>query len=183
MQVLKKTWNVISTVLVIIVVILTVALVGVRLFGLQVYTVLSGSMEPTYKTGSIIYVRDVDYKTLEVNDPVTFLLDEDTVATHRIVEIIPDEENQVIRYRTKGDANETVDGKLLHCNNILGKPVFHIPYLGYIVNYIQHPPGMYIVISAGAIVLVLMFLPNIFANENKSSKKDENSSVKDDDSN
>lgn len=53
----KKTWNVISTILVVIVVVIALLLVGARVFGLQVYAVLSGSMEPTYHVGSIIYVK------------------------------------------------------------------------------------------------------------------------------
>lgn len=43
---IRKTWNVISSILVALVVLLALLLVGARLFGLQVYTVLSGSMEP-----------------------------------------------------------------------------------------------------------------------------------------
>ena len=41
-------------------VILALLLAGPRLMGMQVFTVLSGSMEPVYHTGSLIYVRDVD---------------------------------------------------------------------------------------------------------------------------
>ncbi|MEA5152866.1 MAG: S26 family signal peptidase [Oscillospiraceae bacterium] len=51
---LKRIWSIGSTVLVAAAVLLALLLVGVRLFGLRVYTVLSGSMEPTYHTGSII---------------------------------------------------------------------------------------------------------------------------------
>lgn len=54
---LKKIWNVISTILVALVVLLALLLVGARVVGLQVFTVLSGSMEPTYHTGSLIYVK------------------------------------------------------------------------------------------------------------------------------
>ena len=61
---MKKAWNIISSILVALVVLLAIALVGVRLFGLQVYTVLSGSMEPTYHTGSLIYVKRVDPFTI-----------------------------------------------------------------------------------------------------------------------
>ena len=81
---MKKAWSIISSVLVALVVLLAIALVGVRLFGLQVYTVLSGSMEPTYHTGSLIYVKRVDPFTITPGQPITFLLDEDTVATHRV---------------------------------------------------------------------------------------------------
>ena len=62
---IRKTWNIISTVLVALVVLLALLLVGARLFGLQVFTVLSGSMEPTYHTGSLIYVKKVDPYTIQ----------------------------------------------------------------------------------------------------------------------
>lgn len=169
---LKKIWNVISTILVALVVILALLLVGARVVGLQVFTVLSGSMEPTYHTGSLIYVKKVDPYTIEEGQPITFMLDEDTIATHRVVGIVPDEEDPtVIRFRTKGDANDAEDGSLVHYKNVIGTPIFSISYLGYIADYIQHPPGMYIAISAGAVLLLLVFLPDVFADDGKDEKK------------
>lgn len=138
---IRKTWNVISSILVALVVLLALLLVGARLFGLQVYTVLSGSMEPTYHTGSLIYVKKVDPYTIRDGQVITFMLDENTIATHRVVGVVPDEEDStVVRFRTKGDANETEDGGLVHYKNVIGTPVFTIPYLGFVANYIQHPP-------------------------------------------
>ena len=87
----KRIWNIMTSIIVGIAVLLAVALVGVRLVGFQVFSVLSGSMEPTYHVGSLIYVKNVDYRELQPGDVITFLLDEDTVATHRIVEVVPDE--------------------------------------------------------------------------------------------
>ena len=117
----KKVWDIVSSVLVGLVVLLAVLLVGARLVGLQVFTVLSGSMEPTYHTGSLIYVKKVDPFTIKEGQPITFLLDEDTVATHRVVAIVPDEEDPtVIRFRTKGDANEAEDGGLVHYKYVIG---------------------------------------------------------------
>jgi len=172
---LRKIWNTISNILVALVVILALLLVGARIVGLQVFTVLSGSMEPTYHTGSLIYVKKVDPYTIQEGQPITFMLDENTVATHRVVGIVPDEDDPtVIRFRTKGDANEAEDGSLVHYKNVIGTPIFSIPYLGYVANYIQHPPGMYIAISAGAVLLLLVFIPDIFADEddkNESKKK------------
>lgn len=169
---LKKIWNVISSILVALVVLLALLLVGARVVGLQVFTVLSGSMEPTYHTGSLIYVKKVDPYTIEEGQPITFMLDEDTIATHRVVGIVPDEEAPtVIRFRTKGDANDAEDGSLVHYKNVIGTPIFSIPYLGYIADYIQHPPGMYIAISAGAVLLLLVFLPDVFADDSKDEKK------------
>lgn len=172
---IKKIWNVLSGVLVGIVVLLAVALVGVRLVGLQPYVVLSGSMEPTYPVGSLLYVKDVDPFALASGDVITFMLDEDTVATHRIVGVVPDESDpSVVRFRTKGDANDTEDGSLVHYKNVIGSPVFALPKLGYVASYIQNPPGTYVAISAGAILLLLVFLPDLFAPEDgKKKKKDQ----------
>lgn len=167
----KKIWNIITTILVVIIVILAILMAGVRLFGYNVFTILSGSMEPTYHVGSIIYVKDVDYRELKVGDPITFMLNEDTLATHRIVEIVPDEEEpETLRYKTKGDANEDVDGGLVHYKNIVGKPVFTIPYLGYISDFIQNPPGTYIAIAFAAVLLALVFIPDLL-DDDKNEKK------------
>lgn len=164
----KKIWNWLTTILVVLVVILAILLVGARLVGLQVFTVLSGSMEPTYHVGSLIYVKKVDPFQLKSGDVITFMLDEDTVATHRVVEVVQDEEDaSVIRFRTKGDANEAEDGSLVHYRNVIGTPVFTIPKLGYLANYIQHPPGTYVAISAGAILLLLVFIPDLFSDDKK----------------
>ena len=169
---LKKILNVISTILVAIVVVLALLLVGARFIGLNVYTVLSGSMEPTYHVGSLIYVKDVDTDELKAGDVITYMLDEDTIVTHRIVDVIPDETDpSIIRFQTKGDANDSVDGSLVHYKNVIGTPVFSIPKLGYLANYIQKPPGRYIAISAGAIILLLVFLPDLFSDDDKSEKK------------
>lgn len=169
---LKKILNVISTILVAIVVVLALLLVGARFIGLNVYTVLSGSMEPTYHVGSLIYVKDVDTDELKAGDVITYMLDEDTIVTHRIADVIPDETDpSIIRFQTKGDANDSVDGSLVHYKNVIGTPVFSIPELGYLANYIQKPPGRYIAISAGAIILLLVFLPDLFSDDDKSEKK------------
>ena len=167
---LKKTWNIISTVLVAVVVILALLLAGARLLGMQVFTVLSGSMEPTYHTGSIIYVKKIATEDIQPGTVITFMLDEDTVATHRVTAVVPDEEDPtVVRFRTKGDANNAEDGSLVHYKNVIGTPVFTIPGLGYVANYIQHPPGTYVAISAAAVLLLLVFLPDVLAPEKKKS--------------
>ena len=171
MKTVKKIWNAITSLLVILVVIGAMLLGGVRILGYQVFTVLSGSMEPVYHTGSLIYVKDVDYRDLGEGDVITFMLNEDTVATHRIVGVVPDEADpSVIRYRTKGDANDAEDGSLVHYKNVIGSPVFTIPYLGYVANYIQNPPGTYIAISGGAVLMILVFLPDLLGSDEEEKK-------------
>lgn len=158
----KKIGNILSTAVVAVVVVLAVSLVGVRLVGMDVYTVLSGSMEPTYSTGSVIWVKSCEPEDVEVGDPITFVLDENlTVATHRVV-AIDEAEGE---FTTKGDANDQVDGAPVLFENLIGRPVFSVPGLGYFVAYVQSPPGCYIALAAGAVILMLMFLPAIFAKD------------------
>ena len=167
----KSILNWCSSILVILVVALAVALVGVRLVGLKPFVVLSGSMEPIYHVGSLVYVKDVDYKDLKVGDPITYMISQDMVVTHRIIEVLVDEEDpDTIRYFTKGDANSAADGSSVHYKNIIGKPVFSIPYLGYVSSYIQNPPGRYVAIAAGALLILLVFLPDVFADGNSRKK-------------
>ena len=166
---LKKAWDVISTVLVVLVVLFAVLLVGARLIGLNVYTVISGSMEPTYSVGDLIYVKKVPPEHIAVGDPITFVLNEDlVVATHRVVAI--DTDNQ--HYITKGDANEVEDASPVHFNNLLGKPVFSIPLLGYVSNWVQNPPGVYIAVGGGILLLLAVFVPDMVAGFRK--KESEN---------
>lgn len=168
----KKIWNVVTTLLVAAVVLLAIALVGVRLFGLQVYTVLSGSMEPAYPVGALLYDKKVDPAQLRPGDVITFMLDEDTIVTHRIVEVVPDEEDpSVIRFRTKGDANAAEDGSLVHYKNVLGTPVFAIPKLGYFASFVQQPPGLYVAIAFGAVLVLLAFLPDLLGDDKKKKGK------------
>ena len=123
---------------------------------------LSGSMEPNYHVGAIIYVKDVEPKTLQVGDAISFMISENTVATHRIIEVIPDENDpNVVRFRTKGDNNDIADTNPVHCNNVLGKVVGTVPLLGYVSDFVQNPPGTYITLAAAMVMVLVVFLPDI----------------------
>ena len=155
----RRVGRVLSTVFAGVAVLLAMLLAGVRLVGLHPYAVLSGSMQPTYPTGSLLYVRSVD-ATLQKGDAITFLLDENTVVTHRIVDVLPDPEDAtVVRFRTQGDANDAPDGAPVHARNVLGQPAFAIPYMGYVATALQSPPGSYMAIGVVAGLVVFLVLP------------------------
>ena len=157
---LKKVWNIVTTVLVVLMVLCAVFLMGALLLGYQCYTVISGSMEPEFSVGDLLYVKSVDVNTIKEGDPITFILNEDlVVATHRVVRV--DAENQ--RFYTKGDANQIEDRDPVHFKNVIGVPKFSIPKLGYVSDFVQHPPGMYITIGVGVLLILLVFLPDMLA--------------------
>lgn len=138
---------------------LALLLLGGRLLGLKNYIVLSGSMEPAYHIGSLVYVDPVEADALEEGDVITFLLTGDTMATHRIVEVIGSGED--VQFRTKGDANDTEDGSLVRASDVIGKVIFSIPYLGFAASFIQTAAGRAALIAYGAFLLLILILPDL----------------------
>ncbi len=185
-----KIGKAISRILVVIVILIAALMIGPRLFGIQIYSVLSGSMEPEYPVGSLIYVKSTDPEELQIGDVITFRAGEETVVTHRIAEIKKDNNapehvgyetvqdasgvsalSDDLQFVTKGDANPSNDIGTVTPEMIIGKPVFRIPYLGYVSIYIQRPPGRYIAIAVAGGILLLALLPGLFAGNNSSKKE------------
>ena len=185
MKAFRRIWGIITTLAVIAVVVLAILLVGVRVVGLTPYAVLSGSMEPTYHVGSLIYVRKVAPEDVQIGDPITFVVNEDLlVATHRVVDIaVKDEETgeettvevpldePAYYYQTKGDANADVDGAPVYYKNLIGEPVFSVPYLGYLSSALQTKKGMILGVTAALVLLLLLFMPDILRSADESDKK------------
>lgn len=158
MPTIKKIWGIVSLVLVALVVIMAIFLLGSRILGYRVFNIVSGSMEPEYSVGDLIYVKEVDPAAVKQGDVITFILNEDlVVATHRVVRI--DAEKQHIY--TKGDVNDAEDAAPVHFENVIGIPQFSIPVLGHVANFIQNPPGMYIAIFIVSALLIVAFAPDL----------------------
>lgn len=117
----------------------------------RIYSVQSGSMNPTITTGSIVFVRPLS--KYAVNDIVTFrtAVPKQTV-THRIVK--EEQQGHQMIFITKGDANKTNDSSDLLPQNIIGKVFFIIPLLGYLISYVKTPPGFIVFIIIPATIIV-----------------------------
>ena len=84
---MKTGWSIFTTLLLIAAAVLVALFALPRLFGMQLYVVTSGSMEPKYPVGSLLYVQEVEPEDLKVGDAITFLMeDSDSAATHEIRE-------------------------------------------------------------------------------------------------
>lgn len=113
--------------------------------------VLTGSMEPTFKTGSIIYYKKVLEDELKEGDVITFNTKSGKLVSHRIISI----DNGL--YETKGDANSISDVSKVRYENIQGKDAnISIPYLGYYVKFVNE--NLTVVVIFVVIILVSEFL-------------------------
>lgn len=130
--------------------------------------VLSGSMEPTFPVGSIIYYHKCDFEKLEVGDAVTFKA-EDALVTHRITTV-----NGISRtVVTKGDNNTTEDPVPVEENEIVGKATnFAIPYAGYFVTYGKNP----VAIAVMAAILLMNYVLESLCSGQRGNKKNEEES-------
>lgn len=120
---------------------------------IAVKIVQSGSMEPAIKTGSIIIIKPQE--SYSIGDIITFGKESATKipTTHRIVADIISEGQ--IRYETKGDANEERDAGSIPKDEVVGKVLFSIPYIGYLLDLAKKPWGFVLLIGIPATIVVI----------------------------
>lgn len=126
----------------------------------QIKTVLSGSMEPVFQTGSVIAIKLAeDPASFQKGDIITFHI-EDKLVTHRITEAV--ENNGQVFYRTKGDNNDGVDLWNVPAENVVGKYVeVTIPYIGYAMNIAQSKTGTGLLLFVPGLVLLVSAIRSI----------------------
>jgi signal peptidase len=136
----------------------------------KIFIVQSGSMAPAIKMGSIVVVKPAEnYKIGEV---ITFgsYTKLRAPTTHRIYEIKV--VNSQPLYITKGDANNAPDPREISKEEIIGKVLFSIPYLGFAVDFAKKPLGFALIIIFPAVVIIIDEIKNIY-NEIKKKKEKE----------
>jgi signal peptidase len=129
----------------------TVVLSALRIpGGLRIFTVSTGSMSPSVSSGSLIITKQQN--NYFVGDIITFQLDkyQEKTITHRIFSV--SQENDMIRFATKGDANDALDNNLITAEQIIGKVIFHVPFCGSVVAAAKTDIGR----------IFLIFIPTIF---------------------
>ncbi len=149
----KAICNVLGTLLLVIVILLCIPLTLPRLFGCQIYNVVSGSMEPDIPTGSLVYVQRAEAAKIARGDVIAFYGENDTgaIITHRVVK------NQVVsgQFITKGDANEKEDLSPVSYDRFIGEVSFHMPVLGSVLAYVA---TLYGKITVAVLVLAAILL-------------------------
>ncbi|MBS6194408.1 MAG: signal peptidase I [Clostridiales bacterium] len=104
------------------------------LFNIRPRIVLSGSMEPEIPVGSLAYIAGgVSPKEIKTGDVIAYKMGESMQVLHRVIET--DQEKKW--FQTKGDANQQADLGRVEFSRYQGKALFHIPYAGYVVKFMQ----------------------------------------------
>lgn len=125
-----------------------------RLISAEPYTVMSGSMEPTIPTGSIVVSQEVRGEDVRFDDVITYQIRSGNpqTVTHRVVgvDIVENE----TRFRTQGDANNVRDPEPIRPEQVRGKVIYHVPYIGYVGSIIPHAARESVATLAGIALLI-----------------------------
>lgn len=102
-----------------------------HLFGLTIAVIRDDTMQSTYPNGSLVFVRQQAVTEINVGEIITYYVNQgEEVITRRVV--AKDGDAEV--FYTKGDKQQqSEEGKVTKLN-LLGQPIFHLPYLGFIAT-------------------------------------------------
>ncbi|MEK4218223.1 MULTISPECIES: signal peptidase I SipW [Bacillus] len=163
---MKKALKLISNILYVIIftliIVLTLVVISTRssggepaVFGYTLKSVLSGSMDPEFKTGSLILVKEItDVKELQKGDVITFMQDADTAVTHRIIDM--KKQGDHLLFQTKGDNNTAADSAPVSDENVRAQYTgFQLPYAGYMLHFASQPIGTAILLIVPGVMLLI----------------------------
>ena len=151
-----KALSAVATVLLLAVMAVALPFSVPKLFGYQIYNVLTQSMEPAMPVGSAIYVKRCDPQALRQGEIITYRLSEATglVETHLVVE----NDTQAKQLITKGDANALPDVDPVSYERVVGKVVICIPVLGTVSEMLHSGPGVTACVAIFALAIILWTL-------------------------
>ncbi|MDD6188788.1 MAG: signal peptidase I [Clostridiales bacterium] len=165
-KVAAKLINIVSIAIIVLAVLVLLNVVMTRsgdvpsVMGYSVFRVMTGSMEPTIPTYSIIVTHAVEPSEIEEGDVISYFSKDPAlngaVNTHRVVDIY--EEEGTVFYQTRGDANNADDLYPPTADDIIGKVVFSSYFIGAIVRLISNPLVFFPLILVPLLVMLILNL-------------------------
>jgi signal peptidase I len=132
------------------------------------FVVLSGSMEPSIGTGSVVIVQKA-LQTFSIGEVITFKRSGGDPVTHRVTSVKT--ENGETMYETKGDANNAPDASLVSHSQVLGNVVWTLPHVGKFIALGKTPAGFILMVIIPATLVVYEELRSVKHELAKSFKK------------
>lgn len=133
--------------------------------------VLSGSMQSEIPQGSLVIAQQVDPETLQIGDDITFMANQTTTVTHRIIGIIEDYEGTGQRaFETQGVMNARPDAQPVPAVNVVGKVIWHSLIMGQIASFIGEY-WMFLLFVLVVIIGLAIALKHIYKKEPKQASR------------
>jgi len=113
--------------------------------------VASGSMNPALEVGDLMIIQGVPASSIQVGDIIVFDKPQGSRTIHRVTRIqtLP---NGTIQFKTKGDANPNEDLQWIPEQNVHGRVIHRILYIGWLA---LDPTIPIIIVSIIIIIIIL----------------------------
>jgi signal peptidase len=134
---------------------IAVALAAPLAFDARPLAVLSGSMEPVLGTGDISVVRSIAPLDARPGDIVTFRDPDNSerLITHRVRDMRVQDAS--VLFVTRGDANNVSERWTVPAGGEIGRVVYRIPELGWVLMYARSK-GLFIILLGAALALLVV---------------------------
>jgi signal peptidase len=143
------------------------------ILGFSAFKVLSDSMQSVLPKGSLVITRQTDAADIQIGDDITFWLNEDTTATHRVIGIYENyEESGQAGFETRGVENPAPDPDIVYAKNVIGKVVWHIDGFGDTQEWIKDK-WLIIVLTLAGVVGTAIALKIVFKKESADDDTDD----------
>ena len=169
--------NILFIIFMVIMIILILFTIKIRLtggepslLGYRLYVLDNGSMSPTLRIGTLIIVKEIEPKEVESEDIITYHGSEDSIVTHRVMEI----KDEGATFITKGDANDSEDPMPLNSNRLIGKVILSIPCIGFLLKLLQTGAG---IIGIAILILIVIIARNILTKQEEDEACDKGGEV------
>ena len=114
----KKITFISSITLIIFLILILLVVLVPRIFGLTPYIIEDKEMSPYYAQGNLIYVRPKNKNSGK------------KISTRRVIAV----ENNHEDFYTKADTKTYIEPGVVKKRNIIGSPIFQIPYIGLVLS-------------------------------------------------
>lgn len=163
MSKVKKIFNILGTILLIVLVAVVILMFNARIsgeapnvFGYQIFRVSSGSMEPELMIGDVILVKDAKPEDVKAGDIVTYKGEEgdldDKFITHKMLEDPVYTDGHYI-FKSQGVAEGTLPDPDWYEDQLVGVYVCKIPFIDSVYSFFVTPYGLITFV----LVIVLLF--------------------------
>jgi signal peptidase I len=145
-----------------------VAYAGALGLGYRFFVVMSGSMEPVLPVGGLVMSKPQPASAIRVGDIVTFLAPDGTgrTITHRLHAVV--HHRGKTGYRTKGDANPSVDPWTVQFPRQVGVEKLAIPGVGYALYALSTHGARLLLVALLAVLLAFALLGRLWRDELRS---------------
>lgn len=172
-KILKVIVTIIILIILLVILIQRVSNNKISLGGYQVYSIITGSMEPKYKVGDVILVKEVDLNQIKKGDDLTYLGKEGNfsgkIVSHQVIGV--NKSHDGYSFRTKG-MNNPIEDPLVQEDQVLGIAIHKFVILSFIGRIMSTAVGYFGLFVFVIILVSIQIVKIIF--DGKEDEEDEN---------